>query len=265
MLADAALSYISVASLTRRTRYGDRLDLITPFTTERCTRFPIPTTKRRLSRPCFACTKTDLYPYQIFQASFDTIVSESEVAISQVRARAGSQGQTNRVVRIARNTITSMSGLDHWLTLVMRLSVAMAVGLGLGLEREWRGHDAGLRTHALIALSSAAITLSALMIAADQPVDRDSDPLRAVQGIAQAVGLIAGGLIFVRGGDVRNMTTAASLWVSAAAGIAAGAGQYRLTAGLALATLIVLSLVGVVERSLSRRMNAHTPAPPDCE
>ena len=156
-----------------------------------------------------------------------------------------------------------MDGLDHWLTLGTRLSVATVVGLGLGLEREWRGHDAGLRTHALIALSSAAITLSALMISADQPVDRDSDPLRAVQGIAQAVGLIAGGLIFRRGGDVRNMTTAASLWVSAAAGIAAGAGQYRLTAGLALATLIVLSLVGIAERTLSPDVDARTTAPPD--
>lgn len=132
-----------------------------------------------------------------------------------------------------------------WPGIAIRLGLATLVGLLIGLEREWRGHDAGLRTHALVALSSSAITMSALLIALDQPADRDSDPLRAVQGLAQAIGFIAGGLIFVRGGDVRNMTTAASLWLSAAMGIAAGAGQIvlvALTLGIALA---VLSLAGL--------------------
>ncbi|WP_239019121.1 MgtC/SapB family protein [Sphingobium terrigena] len=52
--------------------------------------------------------------------------------------------------------------------------------------------------------------------------------MRVVQGLAQAVGFIAGGLIFVKGGDVRNMTKAASLWMAAAVGITAGAGLYVL-------------------------------------
>jgi putative Mg2+ transporter-C (MgtC) family protein len=90
-----------------------------------------------------------------------------------------------------------------WQAIAVRLGLATIVGLALGFEREWRGHDAGLRTHALVALSSAAIMVSALLIVQDQPAERDSDPLRAVQGLAQAIGFIAGGLIFVRGGDVR--------------------------------------------------------------
>jgi putative Mg2+ transporter-C (MgtC) family protein len=75
--------------------------------------------------------------------------------------------------------------------------------------------------------------------------------------LAQAIGFIAGGLIFVRGGDVRNMTTAASLWLSAAVGIAAGAGQTVLVALVAGLAIVVLSLVGLAERLLPRRLDRN--------
>jgi putative Mg2+ transporter-C (MgtC) family protein len=74
------------------------------------------------------------------------------------------------------------------------------------------------------------------------------DPLRAVQGLAQSIGFIAAGLIFVRGGVVRNMTTAANIWIAAAVGIACGCGQYGLVlvgGGLAL---ILLTLLKAFER-----------------
>jgi putative Mg2+ transporter-C (MgtC) family protein len=110
-----------------------------------------------------------------------------------------------------------------------------------------RGHDAGIRTHSLVALSSAMIMVTSLLLyselkgnGADAP-----DPLRAVQGLAQSIGFIAAGLIFVRGGAVRNMTTAANIWVAAAVGIACGCGQYALVligGGLALALLTGLKL-----------------------
>lgn len=148
-------------------------------------------------------------------------------------------------------------------TILLRLGTATVIGLVFGLEREWRGHDAGLKTHAMVALSSAVITVSALIIS-DEMVRRgsDSDPLRVIQGLAQAIGFIAGGLIFVRGGDVRNMTTAASLWMAAAVGIASGAGQYFLVAiasGLALLTMTSLAVArggsfNVAPTILSSRM-----------
>jgi putative Mg2+ transporter-C (MgtC) family protein len=148
--------------------------------------------------------------------------------------------------------------IGHWHVVAIRLGVATLVGLALGLEREWRGHDAGMRTHALVALSSAAIMVSALMIAHDQPAGRSSDPLRAVQGLAQAIGFIAGGLIFVRGRDVRNMTTAASLWLSAAIGIAAGAGQVVVVVLAAALGILILSIAKLSERyfSVARRGQA---------
>lgn len=129
--------------------------------------------------------------------------------------------------------------------LALRLGLAAFAGLLLGLDREMRGVDAGIRTHALVALSSAMIMVSSLLLYASV---RDAggeppDPLRAVQGLAQSIGFIAAGLIFVRGGAVRNMTTAANIWIAAAVGIACGCGQYGLVlvgGGLAVALLTIL-------------------------
>jgi putative Mg2+ transporter-C (MgtC) family protein len=141
-----------------------------------------------------------------------------------------------------------MVGHD-WEIIALRLGVATLAGLALGFEREWRGRDAGLRTHAMVALSSAMITISALSLSEDLHARGDeSDPLRVVQGLAQAIGFIAGGLIFVRGGDVRNMTTASSLWMAAAIGIAAGIGQFLLVAIASLLALALLIAVGALER-----------------
>nr|WP_243852921.1 MgtC/SapB family protein [Sphingomonas naasensis] len=89
----------------------------------------------------------------------------------------------------------------------------------------------------------------------------ESDPLRVVQGLAQAIGFIAGGLIFVRGGDVRNMTTASSLWMAAAIGIAAGIGQFLLVAIAALLALALLVGAGAVERRF-RPEGREAPADP---
>lgn len=136
-----------------------------------------------------------------------------------------------------------------WMTIAMRLGVATLLGLALGLEREWRGHDAGLRTHALVALSSAMITISAIELAdANAARGAQSDPVRVVQGLAQAIGFIAGGLIFVRGGDVRNITTATSLWMAAAIGIAAGAGQFILVIVGSLIALLLLAALRIFKK-----------------
>ena len=135
--------------------------------------------------------------------------------------------------------------------LALRLGLASFIGLMLGLDREIHGHDAGIRTHALVALSSAMIMVSSLMLFEQlRTSDIAPDPLRAVQGLSQAIGFIAAGLIFVRGGSVRNMTTAANIWIAAAIGIACGAGQYLLVLVGAGFALILLTLLKVFERIL---------------
>lgn len=136
--------------------------------------------------------------------------------------------------------------LFSWTELSLRLGLATLIGLLLGLDREVRGHEAGIRTHALVALSSAMIMASSLMLTHQLSHPGFSpDPLRAIQGLSQAIGFIAAGVIFVRGANVVNMTTAANIWVAAAIGIASGAGQYRLVlvgAGFGLVVLIALKL-----------------------
>lgn len=130
---------------------------------------------------------------------------------------------------------------------LIRLGVATAVGLVLGLDRELRGFPAGIRTHALVALSSAAVTVSALKLT---ETFGDSDPLRAIQGLAQAIGFIAAGLIFAARDTVHNTTTAANLWLASALGIAAGAAHFDVVIVAAGFGLVLLVIVGLIEKRL---------------
>ncbi|HEX8215016.1 MAG TPA: MgtC/SapB family protein [Allosphingosinicella sp.] len=143
--------------------------------------------------------------------------------------------------------------LDHftWTELLLRLGLASGLGLLLGFDREMRGHDAGIRTHALVALSSAMIMVSSLIVYQQLRTEQYApDPLRSIQGLAQAIGFIAAGLIFVRRGAVVNMTTAANIWIAAAIGIACGLGQYLVVAVGAGLALLLLTLLKLFERFL---------------
>ncbi|MEX1148005.1 MAG: MgtC/SapB family protein [Sphingomonadales bacterium] len=140
---------------------------------------------------------------------------------------------------------------DH--DIIVRLSLAVAGGLVLGLDRELRGISAGIRTHAVVALSSAAITVSALLLYETLRTESGAtslDPLRVIQGLAQAIGFIAAGAIFVAKGDVHNLTSAANLWLAAALGIASGAGQYMLFGTALVLGIVLITIVRILERVL---------------
>lgn len=144
-------------------------------------------------------------------------------------------------------------------TLLARLGIACAFGAVLGLDREIRGKAAGIRTHMLVALSSAMTMIVAIEL--DDALRRsgrgDGDPIRAIQGLAQAIGFLCAGVIFVNRGNVHGLTTAASLWMTSTIGIAAGAGQTLVTGiGTGFAALIVTATW------LTRR---RRPAPADRE
>ena len=135
--------------------------------------------------------------------------------------------------------------------ILLRLAVACIGGMLLGLDRELRGISAGIRTHSLVSLSSAIITISALLLyytLRSESPDQGIDPLRVIQGLAQAIGFIAAGAIFVAKGDVHNLTSAANIWLAAALGIASGAGQYFLVGMAIIFGMIVITLVRLVER-----------------
>ncbi|HEY0117036.1 MAG TPA: MgtC/SapB family protein [Allosphingosinicella sp.] len=131
----------------------------------------------------------------------------------------------------------------------LRLAVATLVGVLLGIDRELRGFPAGLRTHGLVALSSAAITVSAFKMYEElAPGGADLDPLRVTQGLAQAIGFIAAGLIFASRGTVHNVTTAANLWLASALGIAAGAAHFDVVLIAFGLGIVLLVLVGLFEK-----------------
>ncbi len=144
----------------------------------------------------------------------------------------------------------------------MKLGLATLCGLILGLDREMRGIAAGLRTHAMISLSSAVITLSAFIIHDELKGTSGEaiDPLRVIQGLAQAIGFIGAGVIFVARDNVRNLTTAVNMWLAAAVGIAAGAGQELLTVVATAFGFFVLTALRIVEHAVLRR-TAPRPRP----
>jgi putative Mg2+ transporter-C (MgtC) family protein len=125
-------------------------------------------------------------------------------------------------------------------------TAALAGGL-IGLEREWRGHQAGLRTHLLVCLASALLMVAAvhqLDWAYRFPADVVRiDPTRMAHGVLTGVGFLCGGVIFRQGLSVHGLTTAASLWITSALGVLFGVGLYGLATA---ATVIVLvALVGL--------------------
>lgn len=131
--------------------------------------------------------------------------------------------------------------------MLWRLGIASLFGLLLGLDREARGISAGVRTHMLVALSSAITMLIALELfeelSARGDADGRLDPTRAIQGLAQAIGFLVAGVIWSAKGNVYGLTTAASLWMTSAVGMAAGSGMYKIaTAGLFFAFSVVTLL-----------------------
>lgn len=136
-------------------------------------------------------------------------------------------------------------GWDPWL----RLGGAMLAGLLLGIDREARGHGAGLRTHAIMCFAAALITLSALALYYQLGgVDSQADPLRVIEGTAAMAGVIGGALIVFSRGEVRNLTTAAHIWLAAAIGIAFGAGLYPLAVIGTVVSVMLLSVFHWIER-----------------
>src|SRR3954454_4731451 len=123
--------------------------------------------------------------------------------------------------------------------------VAAAGGLGalIGLERESRNQLAGMRTHALVAAGAAVFTLAGAYGFSDIHRGPNVDPMRVAAQIASGIGFRGAGAIIRDRGSVGAITTAAALWVSAAVGLAAGAGLWWVAVAGAVVTLLVLILL----------------------
>ena len=122
------------------------------------------------------------------------------------------------------------------LEMVLRLLLAAALGAVIGYQRERAGKQAGLRTHILISSGAALIALVSIY-----GFDSASDPARVAAGVVVGVGFLGAGVILHReGGIVAGLTTAATIWVMAGIGLAAGVGLYVVAT---VATAIVLGVL----------------------
>jgi putative Mg2+ transporter-C (MgtC) family protein len=147
--------------------------------------------------------------------------------------------------------------MDSWNWLVVwvyvaRMGAAALLGGALGLEREWKGHWAGLRTHMMVSIGAALFVIAGLTIAKDHAVDTT----RVIQGVAAGIGFLGAGTILKLGGrqEIMGLTTAASIWLAAALGVAAGLGEFSLAVAAALVSLFVLGVLQPVEKFLERRL-----------
>jgi len=138
---------------------------------------------------------------------------------------------------------------------VLPVAAALIAGGLIGVEREFGGHAAGLRTHALVALASALLMLLAVHQLSWLTVDTPHevvriDPVRMAHGILTGIGFLCGGVIFRAGLSVHGLTTAASLWATSALGTLYGVGAYGLAVGGTVATLAVLVGFRWIDRHL---------------
>jgi putative Mg2+ transporter-C (MgtC) family protein len=150
-----------------------------------------------------------------------------------------------------------VTNVDGWLQ-VCELGLGLALSAVIGLEREIRQKSAGLRTHTLVGVGAALFMLISKYGFSDVLVKGlvIVDPSRVAAQIVTGIGFIGAGLIFVRRDAVRGLTTAASIWVTAAVGAAAGAGLPVLATTATGAYLIVALAFQYVARKLPRSGSA---------
>jgi putative Mg2+ transporter-C (MgtC) family protein len=177
---------------------------------------------------------------------------------SHVTAERDGYNQTIRTQYM--DTITVPSGTGF---ILMRLGLAVLLGAAIGFNRELLRKPAGLQTHSLVALGAALVSLTSLQLTSLDGVQDTSAVSRAIQGLVAGVGFIGAGVIIHRGHPtaVIGLTTAASIWVVAAMGIAVGLGLWRtalVATGLSLGILIV---GGAADQLIQKNLNAGGKKP----
>jgi len=136
------------------------------------------------------------------------------------------------------------------LDVLLQLALAVLLGGAIGLERELAGKPAGLRTNILICVGAMLFTLMSVRLAFQGP--GNGDPTRIAAQIATGVGFIGAGTILHARGAVTGLTSAATIWVVAAIGIAVGAGAYVDALETTALVMVVLYGLGYVERFAGR-------------
>jgi len=156
----------------------------------------------------------------------------------------------------------SLPDIQHIIRIGMRLLVALLVGALVGVQRELTHKPAGLRTHMLLALGTALVVVTA----AESGMSL-SDLSRVIQGLVTGIGFLGGGAILklTAEHEIHGLTTAAGIWMTAAASAAAGLGQLALALVGVCLGLVVLAAFVKLEKRLGVRASrdAANPKPPD--
>lgn len=153
---------------------------------------------------------------------------------------------------IFQDVFWGLQDIQHVTRVLCRLLLALVLGGIVGLEREHDHKSAGIRTHMLVALGAALFSLMALECGMQR-----ADLSRVVQGVAAGIGFIGAGTILKHGaeGEIRGLTTAASIWLTAAVGLAVGAGSiWPATIAVFLAWFVLYVILKV-----ELRMKPHAP------
>lgn len=144
--------------------------------------------------------------------------------------------------------------------MAVRIFVALVAGALIGYERSYRGRPAGFRTHALVCMASSILMLVTVYEAHWVRAAADSvrlDPTRMAQGIMTGIGFLGAGVIMKEGLSVRGLTTAASIWITAAIGILAGIGFYFPLVLSVVLALGILSLFRWIEARMPTQAYYH--------
>jgi putative Mg2+ transporter-C (MgtC) family protein len=164
------------------------------------------------------------------------------------------------VNRVMDELTRSIPDLTHLVRITGRLTVALIIGAAIGAQRKVAHKAAGVRTHMLVALGTAL-----LLVSASDAGLADTDLSRIVQGIITGIGFLGGGAILklTDQQEIRGLTTAAGIWLTAAASAAAGLGQMAAALIGLMFALIVLALMGRFDADApSAREPAASAKPP---
>ncbi|WP_375176015.1 MgtC/SapB family protein [Pseudooceanicola sp.] len=140
-----------------------------------------------------------------------------------------------------------------WPVVLVRILGALLLSALIGFERESKDHAAGLRTHMLVGLAASCYCLLALdLVGRDFGDDVRLDPIRMIEAVTGGVAFLAAGLIVFTRGEVKGLTTGASLWLVAAIGTAAGLGVWLIALVATGFSLFIVSALVVVENRMKK-------------
>jgi putative Mg2+ transporter-C (MgtC) family protein len=148
----------------------------------------------------------------------------------------------------------AISSSPSWPHILLRLTVAAGLGGAIGMERELRERQAGLRTHLVVCVGSALFTL----VSAYAFVSPKVDPTRIAAQIVSGIGFLGAGAIIRQGLSVRGLTTAATLWLVAAIGMASGAGYYDAAVIATAGALFTLGPLRIIAFRMTSRFRTQT-------